>query len=387
MPAGGNVIKGLCGARVWRRAWAALALCGLLAGCSLEALLPATATHTPTATQVPPTATPSATATATAPPTATMTFTATATSTPTATATATFTASPTPTVFAVVRSQRRVNIRGGPGTRFAAIGSLAPGSAVQVIGQNEEEDWYQVRLDDGGEGWMSATLLRLESAPPSPAAEPDGEAQRLSRETRIVVELGDAEMDAEAESEDGILVINLPIADVDAMQMTATRLVGANLTATAAAATPAPIEQASSPAPTLPAATPRFDVNVFAFCNDTAFGIPAPSDLTAGSTIKVYWAWFASTEAYLRQHMANATHELRIDGVSISDVDQFRLNPTRSGVQHVVYWYVPHGPLAAGPHVITYRVTWRNPISDGYASYGPGTDTEFEEESCNFTVS
>jgi len=343
--------------------------------------LPATATHTPTATQVPPTATPSATATATAPPTATPTFTATATSTPSATATPTVTASSTPTVFAVVRSQQRVNIRGGPGTRFAAIGSLAPGSAVQVIGQSEEEDWYQVRLDDGGEGWISASLLRLEGAPLA-SAEPDGEIQRLSQETRIIVELGDAESGAE----DGILVINVPIADIDAMQMTATRLARANLNATAAAATPAPIVQTSSPAPTSPAATPRLDVNVFAFCNDSAFGIPAPADLTAGSTIKVYWAWFASTEAYLRQHMNNATHELRIDGVSVSNVDQYRLNPTRSGVQHVVYWYVSHGPLAAGPHVITYRVTWRNPISDGYAAYGPGTETEFEEESCNFTV-
>ena len=117
-----------------------------------------------------------------------------------------------------------------------------------------------------------------------------------------------------------------------------------------------------------------------------AFGIDAPSNLTAGSTIRVFWAWFASTEAYLRQHMSNATHELRINGTIIENVNRYRVNPSRSGNQHAVYWYVPYGPLEAGPHVITYRVTWRNPISDGYAAYGPGTDTEFEEESCNFVV-
>lgn len=294
---------------------------------------------------------------------------------------------PTPTIFAVVRSQRRVNVRSGPGTQFAAFGSLAPESGVQVIGQNDDEDWYHVRLEDGEEGWVSASLLRLEGPPP-PDASNEGAARRLSEETRIVVELGVA--DEAAETEDGILVINLPIADVDAMRLTATVLVGAEFTATADAAPSTPQEQASTTTVEAPAArpraTPRFNVNVFAFCNDPAFGIDAPSNLTAGSTIRVFWAWFASSEAYLRQHMTNAIHELRINGATIDNVNQHRMNPSRSGNQHVVYWYVPYGPLEAGPHVITYRVTWRNPISDGYAAYGPGADTEFEEESCHFVV-
>ncbi len=370
-------------ARLLRPTIAGLALCMMLSGCSLEALLPATATSTPSAT---PTSLPTETPTPSFTPTATATFTL--TDTPTATATATNTAMPTATatVFAVVVSQRRVNVRSGPGTQFAAFASLAPESGVQVIGQNDGGDWYRVRLEDGEEGWVSASLLRLEGPPPdAPSA---GEAQRLSEETRIVVELGAA--DESAQTEDGILVINLPIADVDAMRLTATALVGAELTATVDAAPSTPQEQASRPtveAPTArPRATPRFNVNVFAFCNDPAFGIDAPSGLTAGSTIRVFWAWFASTEAYLRQHMTNATHELRVNGAVIENVNQYRINPSRSGNQHVVYWYVPFGPLEAGPHVITYRVTWRNPISDGYAAYGPGTDIEFEEESCNFVV-
>ena len=105
-----------------------------------------------------------------------------------------------------------------------------------------------------------------------------------------------------------------------------------------------------------------------------------------GSTIKIYWAWFASTEVYLRDHMSNATHELRVNGEAIASVNQYRGNPSRSGTQHVVYWYVPFGPLETGDFTITYRVTWRNAISDGFESFGPGTATEFEEESCNFSV-
>ncbi len=388
MPAKCLKMNRLAAARNLRLLITSLTLLVLLAGCSLEALLPATTTSTPTIT---PTFTPSDTATATLSPTATATSTATATATATSTATATATPSATPTVYGLVRAQQHINVRSGPGTQFAVRGSLAPDSGAQVIGQNDAGDWYQVRLEDGAEGWVSAALLRIEEPPLAPDSS-DGEAQRISEETRIVVELGAA---AEAESEegdDGVLVINVPIVDVAAMRLTATVLVGADMTATAEAAPTRPAEQASSPTAEPPAtegppATPRFGVNVFAFCDDPAFGIAAPSNLTAGSTIKIFWAWFASTERYLRQHMSNATHELRINGETIENVDQYRLNPSRSGDQHVVYWYVPYGPLEADFHVITYRVTWRNPISDGYASYGPGTATEFEEESCNFVVS
>ena len=356
-------------------------MCLLLSACSLDSLLAPTATPLPSDTPLPPTATGTATATAT--PTAT----ATTTLTPTATATATATASPTatPTVFGVVRSARRANVRRGPGTSYGIITSLTPGSGVQILGANDDEDWYRVRLEDGAEGWISQSLLELHDGLTATEAA-DGETLTLSGETRVVVELADGDSAAE----DGVLVFNVAIADADSMNLTATALVGADLTSTADAAPTeaAPVASAtpSATTPSRPTEPPRLDVNVFAFCNDRSFGIGAPSDLTPGSTIKIYWAWFASTEAYLRDHMANATHELRVNGEAIRSVNQYRGNPGRSGSQHVVYWYVPYGPLAAGEFSISYRVTWRNAIQDGYASYGPGTSTEFEEESCNFVV-
>ena len=364
---------------------AAVLVCALLSACGQELLLAPTATPLPSETPLPPTAT--RTATATAAPTET----ATATATPTATATATATATPTatPTVFGVVSSRRRANIRRGPGTNFGIIDSLAPGSGLQVLGANDADDWYRVLLADGDEGWISQSLLQLDNEPAADEAAGE-ETITLSGETRLVVELADAD-GAEAEAaEDGVLVFNIEIADVDAMQMTATALVGAALTSTAAAAPtdPAPVASAtpSATAPSSPTGAPRLDVNVFAFCNDSSFGIRAPADLTAGSTIKIYWAWFATTEAFVRDHMASATHELRVNGELIRAVNQYRGNPQPSGNQYVVYWYVPYGPLAAGDYTITYRVTWRNAIEDGYATYGPGAATEFEEESCNFTV-
>ena len=171
------------------------------------------------------------------------------------------------------------------------------------------------------------------------------------------------------------------------MNLTATALVAA----TTAAAPPMPTATATETAPptdtpAVPSAPPRLNVNVFAFCDDASFGIGPPTDLSPGSTIKIYWAWFASTGAYLRDHMTDATHDLRVNGEAIPNVNQYRGNPRASGSQQVVYWYVPYGPLTAGEQTISYRVTWRNAISDGYANYGPGTAIEFEEESCTFDV-
>ncbi|MYD09406.1 MAG: SH3 domain-containing protein [Chloroflexi bacterium] len=340
-----------------------------------------TATPLPSDTPPPPTAT--SIPTATAPPTETATATLTATATPTATVTATPTA--TPTVFGFVRTARRANVRRGPGTNYGIVASLAPGSGVQVLGVNDDDDWYRVLLESGGEGWISQPLLEIDAGPEATEAA-DGETLRLSGQTRVVVELADSE----AAGQDGVLVFDVEIADLDALNGTATALVGAAQTSTAAAAptdaAPAASATPSATSPAGPTAVPRLDVRVFAFCNDSSFGIRAPSNLTPGSTIRIYWAWFATTEAYLRDHMANATHELRVNGVEIRNVNQYRGNPGRSGNQHVVYWFVPYGPLSAGDYSITYRVTWRNAIQDGYQSYGPGARTEFEEESCNFVV-
>lgn len=349
-----------------------------LTACSLDALTGPSATPSPSDTP-PPTATPTdpppPTALPTDSPTPSATFTLTHTPRPTATDTAQPTATPTPTLMGLVRARQNINVRSGPGIGFAAIGALSPGDSVQVLGRNDDFSWYQVRLEQGDIGWVSATLLRIDADVTPPPAR-DDQRITLGEETRIVFQPGDGD------GEDAIVVFDVAIADVGAMNATATDLVSTDLAATAAVASPTPTPAAT----TAPASTPRTGVNVFAFCNDPAFGIGAPRDLASGSTIKIFWAWFAATENHLRQHMSNATHELRINGEQIPQVDEHRLNPTRSGGQHVVYWYVPYGPLPAGEYSVTYRVTWRNAISDGYASYGPGTDTEFEEESCNFSV-
>lgn len=47
------------------------------------------------------------------------------------------------------------NLRSGPGTDFAIVGSVAAGQALTIIGRNSASDWYQ--LGDGA--WIAAFLV------------------------------------------------------------------------------------------------------------------------------------------------------------------------------------------------------------------------------------
>jgi uncharacterized protein YgiM (DUF1202 family) len=115
----------------------------------------------PSATPVPPTATP-------VPPSATPTVEPSATPLPTATRRPTITATPSasPTagtgVRGVVNSNQGINVRGGAGRSFRVVAVLGPGDIVEIIGRNADESWYEVRLEDGTEGWVSAQFLLLE---------------------------------------------------------------------------------------------------------------------------------------------------------------------------------------------------------------------------------
>jgi hypothetical protein len=78
---------------------------------------------------------------------------------------------------------RGLNIRSGPGTGYAIIGSASAGQSFPVTGQNGSCAWLQVLLEDGGIGWISGApaysslnvpcdTLRAAAAPAQAAAPP-----------------------------------------------------------------------------------------------------------------------------------------------------------------------------------------------------------------------
>ena len=61
---------------------------------------------------------------------------------------------------------KTANLRAGPGTTFAIVGSAQAGQPVTILGTNAAGDWYQV-----GEGrWIAAFLVKVASAPSAPSA-------------------------------------------------------------------------------------------------------------------------------------------------------------------------------------------------------------------------
>lgn len=138
-------------------------------------------TPSPTVTDTPTnTYTPTATLTATDTPTATNTPTATDTPTPTATpsaterASSTSTPSATPLPLALVVGSQNINLRREPSTSAEVVTLVAPNTPVSVIGEDTTGEWLNVRLVDGTEGWISASLLDVIGVPTAAAPVVDG---------------------------------------------------------------------------------------------------------------------------------------------------------------------------------------------------------------------
>lgn len=57
------------------------------------------------------------------------------------------------------------NVRGGPGTGYAAVDSLSSGEVVDVVGKVRGKDWYMVSKGGVVIGYVSTSLLRVPATP------------------------------------------------------------------------------------------------------------------------------------------------------------------------------------------------------------------------------
>lgn len=384
--------------------------------------LPPTATLQPVVSQTPRvTATPEPTRT----PLPTFTFTPTETLVP-PTETLSPTPTLTPTVVGIVRAVQPINVREGPGTNFDILTALPAGTGVQIIGQNGDGSWLNIRMDDGREGWMSAQFIRVEpSSTPFPTRTPSPDLTALALGTPLPTAIlgggsvtptppeqvrtstpPDAESTAEAEAEttaDSVLP-GVPVINNDSVNQTATALAGGLvppddeaestdeadgdrvITVVPQDVTPG-AEQTERVAPTPTVDIEAVDgVDVFAFCDDPSYGDLQPPVLREGLFIDIWWGWFASTEQQVQDHIDAASYEIRVNGELLEDINDYVTEIRPASSQYVAYWYVPYGPLVSGEYEITYVVTWDRAITDGAEFFGPGTDIPFEQETCSFTV-
>lgn len=92
------------------------------------------------------------------------------TATPTATETATATPTPTATPeTARVLISRAINVRVGPSTYHAVIGSADSGDAFPILGKSSDGAWWQIDYN-GQTGWVFAELVEQKAATDIPVA-------------------------------------------------------------------------------------------------------------------------------------------------------------------------------------------------------------------------
>ena len=126
---------------------------------------------------------------------------------------------------------------------------------------------------------------------------------------------------------------------------------------------------------------------MLAYCDDPTLRLPAPTNLSAGARIDVFWSWYARTEAQLADHRDKVIYDVAVDGNRLSNWRVYADSQVRfQDGNYFQYWYVPYGPLTAGQHTITYTVSWREAITDGYGDFGPGTSNPTQTGTCTFTV-
>ena len=60
-----------------------------------------------------------------------------------------------------------VNLREGPGTAYAAVGSVPENSEVTVVGRNQDNSWLLVKTADGKQGWITgdSELVKVDTTP------------------------------------------------------------------------------------------------------------------------------------------------------------------------------------------------------------------------------
>ncbi|MEO0594604.1 MAG: SH3 domain-containing protein, partial [Chloroflexota bacterium] len=93
----------------------------------------------------------------------------------------------------VISGMNRVNMRTEPNTTSDIITTLAVGTGIELIRQNEDGSWLQVRLDDGRTGWVAIGFIRIDESAISNAPAPEIDAFEATATQLVINATGTAE--------------------------------------------------------------------------------------------------------------------------------------------------------------------------------------------------
>lgn len=126
--------------------------------------------------------------------------------------------------------------------------------------------------------------------------------------------------------------------------------------------------------------------NVLAYCNNTP---DDPQSFHRNTQLGIVWSWYATNDKLIADHLDNARYDVRIDDMPLYHwvfVSQVRRAPENDN-DPTVYFYAPlDTALSPREHHIAYELTWLNAISDGYETFGPGTDNPDNTGECFLNI-
>lgn len=122
---------------------------------------------------------------------------------------------------------------------------------------------------------------------------------------------------------------------------------------------------------------------VFAECED--YDVAEPGVIYDNDNVIVFWSWYSRTEAQMLDHIANANYSVTYYQ-TLPLPNPITTDVRVSGGLYWVFYYSVLGNLRPGQYYIEYKVSWDEPIYDGYDEYGPGTDYPELVSGCEFNV-
>jgi hypothetical protein len=122
---------------------------------------------------------------------------------------------------------------------------------------------------------------------------------------------------------------------------------------------------------------------IFAECND-AWPAADPGLLYDSDNIIVFWSWFTRTAEQMQAHIDHAQYSVTLNNAIFPSVE--RTEPQVINNRYWVFYIARVGNLLPGYYGVAYRLTWDEPVFDGFDNFGPGTANELEASQCDFRI-
>lgn len=123
---------------------------------------------------------------------------------------------------------------------------------------------------------------------------------------------------------------------------------------------------------------------VFAECND--YPVANPGLIYDTDNVTVFWSWFARTPELVQQHIDNAQYEVGYFG-SVPFIPKVEISEIQKRTNNYwVFYTIPLGNVKPGYYTVSFKLTWKNTISDGFDEFGPNTENDVFFSGCDFEV-